>query len=79
MSFWKKAGELAKKAGTAILEEAKATSERANEYSLEMRSKSDSELARIVNIEMKRSPLKASSAYKELKARGYDTEQIKKM
>ncbi|GAB2994781.1 hypothetical protein [Psychrosphaera aestuarii] len=79
MSFWKKAGELAMKAGGAIVDEAKAANERSREYKAEMPSKSDSDLARIVNNERNRSPLKASAAFQELKYRGYSPEDIKGM
>lgn len=79
MSFWKKAGELAMKAGGAVVDEAKAANERNREYKAEMPSKSDSELAKIVNNEMNSSRLKASAAFQELKSRGYSPEDIKRM
>ncbi|WP_024612082.1 hypothetical protein [Pseudoalteromonas sp. TB64] len=79
MSFWKKAGELAMKAGSAIADEAKEAGERNKEYKAEMPNKSDSDLARIVNNERSRSPLKASAAFKELKSRGFSPEDIKGM
>lgn len=79
MSFWKKAGDLAMKAGGAIVDEAKAANDRNREYKAEMPSKSDSELARVVKNEMKRSPLKGSAAFQELKSRGYSPEDIKGM
>jgi hypothetical protein len=79
MSFWKKAGELAMKAGSAIADEAKEARDRNRQYKAEMPSKSDSDLARIVNNERSRSPLKASAAFQELKSRGFSPEDIKNM
>tara|TARA_Y100000746_G_scaffold174079_1_gene151494 strand:- start:3267 stop:3506 length:240 start_codon:yes stop_codon:yes gene_type:complete len=79
MSFWKKAGELAMKAGSAIADEAKEAGDRNRQYKAEMPSKSDSDLARIVNNERSRSPLKASAAFQELKSRGFSPEDIKSM
>lgn len=79
MSFWKKAGDLALKAGSAAVNEAKAANERSQQYKAEMPSKSDSELARIVKRERNSSPLKASAAFQELKSRGFSPEQIKDM
>ena len=70
MSFWKKAGDLAKKAGSAALNEAKAANERNQQYKAEMPMKSDDELVKIVKRDRNRLPLKASPAYAELKSRG---------
>lgn len=77
MSFWKKAGELALKTGSYALNEVKAAGERSTQYNEEMSGKNDDELIRIIKKEKSSSPLKASSAYKELKNRGYDPEDIK--
>lgn len=77
MSFWKKAGELALKAGSAALNEAKAAGERSKQYKEEMPSKSDDELLRVIKRERASSPLMASAAMQELKSRGYSQEQIK--
>lgn len=77
MSFWKKAGELVLKTGSYALKEAKAASERSAQYDEEMPCKNDDELIRIIKKEKSSSPLKASAAYKELKNRGYDPEDIK--
>ncbi|MFC3033325.1 hypothetical protein ACFOEE_12415 [Pseudoalteromonas fenneropenaei] len=79
MSFWKKVGELAVKAGGAIVDEAKAANERCKEYRAEMPSKSDSELARIMERERTRTPLRATAAFQELKSRGYSPEEIKNL
>ena len=51
MSFWKKAGELALKAGKAGLEQAQAANERGQQYKEEMPLKSDRELLNIVKRE----------------------------
>lgn len=77
MSFWKKAGELALKTGSYALKEVKAANERSAQYNEEMPGKNDDELIRIIKKEKSSSPLKASAAYKELKNRGYDPEDIK--
>lgn len=77
MSFWKKAGELALKAGSAALSEAKAAGERSKQYKEEMPSKSDDELLRVIKRERTSSPLMAGAAMQELKSRGYSQEQIK--
>ena len=67
------------KAGSIALEEAKKASERSREYADEMRNKTDSQLLSIVKNERSSSPIKAGAAYKELKNRGYDPENIKRM
>lgn len=77
MSFWKKAGDLALKAGSAALSEAKAAGERAQQYKEEMPLKGDEELLRIIKRERASSPLMAGAAMQELKSRGYSPEQIK--
>ena len=79
MSFWKKAGELAAKTGSVITEQVRDANERTKQYKTEMPSKSDSELAKILNKERSRSPLKASAAYQELKSRGFSPEEIKNL
>jgi len=79
MGFWDKAGELAKKAGSAVLDEAKAAGDRNKEYKAQMPNKSDAQLVSIVKNERTSSPLKSSAAFKELKSRGYDAEDIKAM
>ena len=78
MSFWKKAGELALKAGSAAVQETKAAKERADQYKEDMPRKRDNELVRIVQKERSHSPLKASAAFQELKAR-YDEDTVKRM
>lgn len=77
MSFWKKAGDLALKAGSAILSEANAAAERNKQYKEEMPLKSDNELLSIVNKERSGSPMKAGAALQELKSRGHSPEEIK--
>jgi hypothetical protein len=47
MSFWSTVGDLAKKAGSAALDEGKDALKRTKEYKEEMPNKSDSELAKI--------------------------------
>lgn len=79
MSFWNKLGELALKTGSYALKEARAASERSVQYSEEMPEKNDHELISIIKKEHTSSPLKASAAYKELKNRGYEPEDIKKL
>jgi hypothetical protein len=79
MGFWDKAAGLAKKAGSAVIDEAKAASDRTKEYKAEMPSKNDDELAQIISKDMKRSPLRAGAASRELKNRGYSPEEIKNM
>jgi hypothetical protein len=79
MGFWSSVGELAKKAGNAALDEAKAANDRTKVYKAEMPNKSDDELVQIISKDMKRSPLKASAATRELKSRGYSPEEIKNM
>ena len=77
MSFWKKAGDLALKAGSAALNEAKAAGERLKQYKEEMPLKEDEELFRIIKRERTSSLIMASAASQELKSRGYSSEQIK--
>lgn len=79
MGFWSSVGSLAKKAGNAALDEAKAAKERTEGYKAEMPSKSDKELVQIISKNMKNSPLKAGAASGELKNRGYSQEEIKEM
>lgn len=79
MGFWDTAGKLAMKAGSIALEEAKKANERTKEYAEEMPNKTDSQLASIVKNEKSSSPIKAGAAFKELKNRGYDAEDIKRM
>ncbi len=79
MGFWDSAGKLAMKAGSFALEEAKKSSERSREYAEEMPNKTDSQLVSIVKNERSSSPIKAGAAFKELKSRGYDAEDIKRM
>lgn len=77
MSFWKKAGELALKAGSAALSEVSAAGERTKQYKEEMLSKDDDELVKIIKKERSSSPLMASAAMQELKSRGYSPEEVK--
>lgn len=77
MSFWKKAGDLALKVGSAALSEAKASGERTKQYKEEMPLKGDDELFHIVQRERTRSMQKAGAAVQELKSRGYSPEEIK--
>lgn len=77
MSFWKKAGELAMKAGSSALNEARAAGERSQQYKEEMPPKSDSELFQIAKRDRESSPLRASAAGQELKSRGYSPEEIR--
>lgn len=77
MSFWKKAGELALKAGSAALNETKAAGERSQQYKGEMPFKSDNDLLQIIKRERASSPLKAGAAMQELKSRGYSPEEIR--
>lgn len=79
MSFWNKAADFAKKAGSAALNEVKEANNRNQEYKAEMPSKSDDELIRIVKADKNRTPLRSTAAYSELKSRGYDPETIKIM
>ncbi|MCK4841936.1 MAG: hypothetical protein KAT04_08640 [Methylococcales bacterium] len=76
MSFWSKAGELAVKAGGAALNEVKEAGDRAKQYKAEMPEKDNDELLKIVKRDRSSSPLKAQAAFKELKDRGYDAEDI---
>lgn len=76
MGFWKTIGSIANKVGTFALEEAKAGMERNKEYQAEMPTKGEDDLFNIVKEERKRSPLRASAAFNELKNRGYSPEQI---
>ncbi len=78
MGFWNSVGDLAKKAGSAALDEVQAAGARTKEYKAEMPSKSDTELVRIIKGS-KNSPLRGGAASGELKARGYNSEDIKKM
>lgn len=77
MGFWNTVGNIAGKVGSYALEEAKAATNRSKEYGAEMPSKSDNELMAIISKELTRSPLKAGAASKELKSRGYSSEDIK--
>lgn len=77
MSFWKKAGELALKAGSAALNETQAAGERTKQYKEEMPLKSDDELVQIIKREGSRSLLMSTAAMQELKSRGYSSEEIK--
>lgn len=77
MSFWSTVGNIAGKVGSYALEEAKAATNRSKEYNAEMPSKSDDELLAIISKELTRSPLKSGAASKELKSRGYSSEDIK--
>jgi len=75
MGFWESAGKFAKAAGKMALDETRAANERMNTYRDEMPMKSDRELARIAVHERGHSPLKATAATQELKARGYTSAQ----
>ena len=77
MSLWKKAGELALKAGKAGLEQAQAANERGQQYKEEMPLKSDRELLNIVKRERTSSPMKVGAAFQELKNRGFSSEEIR--
>jgi len=77
MSFWKKAGELAVKAGSAAVAEGKAAKERSQQYDEEMPKKSDRQLALIIKNELALSPVKATAAAKEFKKRGLDAADLK--
>ena len=79
MSFWSTVGDLAKKAGSAALDEGKDALKRTKEYKEEMPNKSDSELAKIAKRDRSGSPLRAGAALQELKSRGYSSEDIKFM
>ena len=79
MSFWKKAGELALKAGSKAVDELKAANERGQQYAAEFPSKTDDQLFNIIKRERKGSPLKAGAAFKELESRGYSKDTIKLM
>ena len=79
MGFWDKAADLAKKAGSAAIDEFNAAGDRNKEYKESMTLMSDQELAKIATSEreLKSSPLKAGAAIKELKSRGYTTQTIR--
>lgn len=62
-----------------IVKSAKEVGERSQSYKEDMQFKSDSELARIVKYEKDTSPLKASTALRELKNRGYSDDYIQDM
>ncbi|WP_318508277.1 hypothetical protein [Photobacterium leiognathi] len=77
MGFWSTVGDLAKKAGSAALDEGKGALERTKQYKAEMPSKSDAELARIAKKDRSHSPLRAGAAIQELESRGYSKDEIK--
>lgn len=77
MSFWKAAGEMAKKAGSVALNEINAAGERSKQYKEEMPSMGDDELFRIMKNERTSSPMKSGAALQELRGRGYSNEEIK--
>lgn len=77
MSFWKSVGDLAMKAGSAVATEAKAAGQRSSEYKEQMQGESDSSLKSIMVRDFKHSPLKASSARRELLNRGYSEDELR--
>lgn len=72
MGFWDVVGKVA---GAAV-NEVKDATQRSQAYKMEMTSKSDSELARIIKREGSSSPLRSGAAIQELKSRGYDQDRI---
>lgn len=75
MGFWDTVGKASKAVGEFALDEAKQAKERSSEYSQEMPSKGNSELARIVVNELTRTPLKSMAARRELGNRGIKENQ----
>ena len=75
MSFWKAAGDLAKKAGSATLDGAKSVNEANNKCKAEMKEMDEDELVRIVKT--RGQILRYTAAYAELKSRGLDDDDIK--
>lgn len=78
MGFWDSAGKVAMSVGRFAIDEIKKTSDRSKVYSEEMVGKNDSQLLGIIKKEKSSSPMRAAAAYKELKNRGHDPEEIKR-
>lgn len=78
MGFWDSAGKVAMSIGRLAIDEIKKNSDRSKAYSEEMVGKDDSQLLGIIKKEKSNSPMRAAAAYKELKNRGNDPEEIKK-
>ena len=80
MGFWDAVGKASKAVGEFALDEAKQAKERSSEYSQQMPSKSDRELARIVIKDLTSTPLRSMAARKELRNRGIqDNQDIKNL
>jgi hypothetical protein len=80
MGFWDTVGKASKAVGEFALDEAKQAKGRSSEYSQEMPSKGDRELARIVISDLSRTPLRSMAARKELRNRGIqDNQDIKNL
>ena len=80
MGFWYTVGKASKAVGEFALDEAKQAKGRSSEYSQEMPSKGDRELARIVISDLSRTPLWSMAARKELRNRGIqDNQDIKNL
>ena len=75
MGFWDTVGKASKVVGEFAKDEFKQAKERNSEYSEEMPSKSDRELARIVINDLSRAPLRSMAARKELRNRGIQSNE----
>lgn len=72
MGFWDTIGEKSKAVGKFASEHTMKAIERSSEYSKEMPSKNNKELAEIAINDAYSTPLKALAAHRELKNRGIE-------
>ncbi|OEE15973.1 hypothetical protein [Aliivibrio fischeri] len=80
MSFWNKAFDVAKNAGTSLINEIESNANEIREIKSKYENKSDEELIRIINNDSffaSQSKKEKGVAFGILKKRGYSAEDIK--